>query len=716
MRRSFVPVFSCLLTLLVLALLAGCGGGDSGGGGVGPPAKIEVNSLSLTRGIIGLDVGQLVVTVRDADDNLIRNQTPTFTSPNTDLADVSPNGLVCAGKWDPDAAPEFSVCIPAATTGTVDISVTAGGLTTTTVVAVHDKIDSIVVGLASAPPACNSGQVAPACVSQGATAPNNTLEFTAVACSNDAAICGGNPTPCPIPANTLGKFSFITSSTAVATVKDSTTDPDNNAVITAVNPGVARISAGQSGTGSIPALFTTCPPASITAHVKDSTSTAFSFAKSETKTLVADLVDTNGVAMKDVAVAWSSSSPIAVSITSAGLATAAAPGSSRIIASCVPPTCNLGSTQGLRSNVVSATVTGTGNPTTVWVTSATAGTNKLYPIDTATDTVGTAIDLPTGFNDPNSMTIDPTGGGLLIGTSDGMLVLDTGARTFAPLPGATGKMLAAGPTMAAVGDPATDEVFLVRYATGGGDIFIITDPVAADFTPDGQKVFIATASGNLVYISSPDVSFRNRPTSGPATDVAVTATGNYAALADPGIDLFEACDDQFLTGLPGGLTPTLIGAAAKPVPAPNNERTQLLAVTASQLFQYDVTDAATGTPCPPAPTISAGTGYSFAGVPAFTPRQLITTSDSARAFVLTDQNRILSYTIGESDSTGATSTIPLAGAATAALTGGVTLDGAKLYVGVEGLNEVQVFNTSTGALIKQIPVPAKPDFVVVQPK
>jgi hypothetical protein len=150
------------------------------------------------------------------------------------------------------------------------------------------------------------------------------------------------------------------------------------------------------------------------------------------------------------------------------------------------------------------------------------------------------------------------------------------------------------------------------------------------------------------------------------------------------------------------------------VPAPNNTNLQLVAVTGNQITQIDAVPGAVGSPCPAIPTNTAQ-AYSFPGVAAFTPVQLMVTADSSKAIVTaSDVNKLLVYTLGNDATSGVASTIPLSAGATGAYTGGVTLDSSTVWVGVAGTNQVQGFTLSTGAPVVQVPVTFSPKLVAVR--
>jgi hypothetical protein len=136
---------------------------------------------------------------------------------------------------------------------------------------------------------------------------------------------------------------------------------------------------------------------------------------------------------------------------------------------------------------------------------------------------------------------------------------------------------------------------------------------------------------------------------------------------------------------------------------------------------YDVTVSNIATPangnCPPTVSNSLNT-VAFGST--VIPKQMILTSDGVHMFVTNDSPKVLTYNA----TTAAASSITLQGSATATTTGGATLDGAQVYVGALGSNDVHRIDVNAGTDAQQIAVSLKdsagaavsPDFVAVRPK
>ncbi len=682
------------LILLLSLGLSGCGGGGDSRTTIGPPATVELFPSSLSMEVGG--VAQVAATVKDAKGNLVFTATPTFSSSNPAVVTISNNGLVCAGTWDSLTTPV--VCTPAAAAGTSNLTATAGGITSNIVVAsVHLHVDNITLSPASVD-----------CKSQ-----NATQVFTATAFNNGVDIT-----------STVGTFNWLSSDTTVATidVAGPATAPvlaANQASIKAKNPGLANISASITSTNSTAAPFITCSPATISIHTTDAVpATSFSIATGATKALAADVVDTLGVTLTGLTLTWNSSQPAIASVSTSGTVTGVAPGVSIITASCTPPSCNPGVNQAIYSNPVTATITGAATTTTVYATTTTApaagGHTDLIPIPTSTNIAGTAIALPTDAA-INSLLMNPAGTRAFLGSSKGLVVVDVAANTvLATVSNSLGKALAVSP----------NGQFILSSDTGAGKVYVydsvnnlvttlnIAGATRAAFTSDSFKAYIV--AGSTLYQYSPSLTLRTIAMTAAANDVAVNSSGQFAYTAggEAGSvaarstcrnDSTWAPEDVVATGA----SPDLIAAVSTG---------ELLAVEggSSEIDKITptITAPAAGTSCPP--TLGDALATANFGVGAFTARQIIVTTNGAKAFVTSDQASILVFNVGAAT----TAVIPLAGGGTQSFTGGVTLDGANLYVGVGGVNAVHRIDTTAApatADVQQIPVGFVPDLVAVRP-
>ena len=714
MGRSVVLFLLLILVLLALGPI-GCGGG----GTVGPAAAVTI-----TPSPVSMDLGQVAqvtASVTDANGNAVSTETITYTSSAPNIASISPSGLVCAGSWDST----FIHCNPghvgtAAITATASPSGVASGAVT---IYVHYRADSIVVGESfpvAVPLSCGVPVAPPAgCISAGATVPNNTERFTAMACSNDPVVCAPNAPPCALDPNTLGPLTFAAANTSIATVAADVTNPNFVAVVTATIPGQTQITASLSNTTSLPASFVSCGPQSITIHVASQpTTTTMSLAKAATGALAAEVVDANSNVLPISGLTWSSSIPAVATVSGSGLITGVAPGTTNIVTACAPPTCNAGTQQAIFSNVVQATVTGSYNATTLYVTSSDAGTTTIIPIaiSPTSNSAGTAIALPGGFLPPNSFVFAPNGLKAYLGSDSGLIVFDPVAGTTTAVAGAPGKVLAVSNdgTQVVVAD-TTGATHVYQYNPSSGSVTTlnIAGASGADFTPGTSRTYIVASGGlgDRVYEFGNLIS-TNLPASGPPTGVALLANGSFAYVADPATDVFSTCTNGQVGNL--GIATTLIKAAAKPIASPNNLNLQMIALTGNQITQIDVAPGAPPAPCPGIPT-NTSQAYSFPGVAAFTPVQMLVTPDSSHAIVTaSDVNQLLVYNIGTTAASGSATTIPLANGATGAYTAAVTVDSTIVWVGAAGVNQVQAYNLTTNAIATALSVPFAPKLVAMR--
>lgn len=698
MRRSVVIGLYLVLGWGVLATLSGCGGGSQTTG-PGQPAKIILapSSVSMNRG----QVAQLSSLVLDSAGTQILSATVTYASTNTSVVTVSTSGLLCAGVWDPNS--NFTICNPGPT-GTSNLTGVSGTLTSNVVqVTVHEHIDRIELQAVNPP--------AGSCVSGGATAPANAVQYVATASSNDPAACQrvGQPSaPCSL--GDVGTYTWQVVDAVVASISGTqpTGQGDNRITVTALGPGRTNIVASISGVASVPSPFTTCSPVSIAAHVSSGSATSFTIQTAGTQQLSADVLDVNNLPIDSKVLAWNSNQPAAIPVSTTGLVTGSAPGTASIIASCTPPTCNVNVNHPVYSNVVTANVSGT-TSTTVFVSTTSApasgASNAIATITTSNNTLGTSITLPQNAA-LNSMALNGSSTQLLMGSNQGLIRGDPPTLTLSTITSnVTGKVLAVSQdgARAVVADTTLGQVFIYNIAASAIEAtLVLSNATAAAFSPDNLKAYVV-GNGTL-FDYSPVTGRSSRALSSTGHDVSFLATGAAAYVAtDAGDDVVATCNDSLLTTVAVG-TPKLIAGV------PNGA--QVVDVNPPALDQIGVN--ANGA-CPPTINNSfnpATDSHTFPGVAAFVPRKLIVTPNSQKALILSDQG-VLVYNIG----TGTPSVLTLNGGALP-LSGGVTLDSATLFVGASD-NKVHridlTANGGTGADTVQIPVTFTPDLLVVKP-
>ena len=428
----------------------------------------------------------------------------TFSSSDTAILNVAPNGFACAGHWDV----AFTTCTPGGT-GVAQVTASAlGESSIPTYVFVHPVIDSVTVtGVL-----LNGIPVQEPCLSQSQSM---TLEAHAFSQGSDVT-------------SSVGPFTFSAQNPSVVNlvglVNTAYNFPTNQVTAIALIPGMTQIYASASGVssssfhqpqyqnsqGTSPVLdfFETCPIQSITLEVglpgsQQTGQTTFvaSSSQSSSQTATAVLTDimgntslpntNNGIVLNKIPLTWSASQPGVVGVASAGclqscgLKTPLA-GSGSITASCSPPTCNIGfplipaslstptaiasctqffhaqfpqliSCQQLipapvyAETAISGLVTGTPTAAALLATSTGCAhvppaicSTSMYSLSTAKATTGPENPLP---GPPNSLLFDPAGDKAFMGSDFGAVEISpsnfgTGNSPFTGLGTVTGKVLA----------------------------------------------------------------------------------------------------------------------------------------------------------------------------------------------------------------------------------------------------------------------------------
>ena len=661
MRRWVVLICQLAVVAVGLMSLAACGGKSTpktSGPGIPASVTLSPTSATVTRG----QTVQFGSSVLDSNGTAVSGQTISFKSSNTSVLQVASGGLACAGTWDSLTTPV--VCTPGPA-GTATVTAVSGSLTSSpSTVSVHDRVDLVTVSPSS-----------PACISS-----THTLQFTAHAFSNGQDIT-----------SSVGQFVWNSNQGQVVSL-------DATGTATAAAPGVAGVFASINGVNSVPVSFSTCPVLSIALHTNDA-KTAFAVDNNASQQLQADVIDTNGLPLPNAGT-YLSFAPLqpAVGTTSGGSQTfsATTPGTTPIIASCSPPTCNIGLTP-VYSNVVMATVNGN-NTTTVYAASTTG--KSLVPIDTATNTAGTAITLP---QTPNSLLLSLDGARAYMGSDNGLMVMDVASASVGTVTAVAGKVLAVSRdgSRVIVFDPVKNTLYVVNASTGASQSFSTTGVTAAAFSPDGYKAFIV--AGSALYTFSPVVAFRTDSLQAPANDAAFINSGALGFLAG-GVP--SATTARFTCNNQTAAVVSLPAAPQRIAPLPDGSGMLLVDNAGVDVVSASLTN--TNSICPPLASASLANSASF-NVGPIKPRQLLVTPDGTKAFVIADVGAVLVYNIAAKT----TSTITLATGAVPT-TAGLTLDSAQLWVGGSD-NAVHLIDLKTGTDTKQVSVSFSPDLVAVRP-
>lgn len=703
------PLFIGIARIALLAsLAAGCGGSKSANNTV---AAVRVGSSTLSM-VAGQVVGLSVSAVNS--DNTGVTTTFTFNSSNTQIATVSPAGNVCAGVWDS----AFVVCNGSDAqgnpiSGTAIVTATAAGVTSGPVtVAVHPSITSVTIE-----------QVTDPCFSIA-----QTHQFVAHAFHNTTEIT-----------SQIGNFTWSASSPSVASV-------DANGLATAHTPGITGVVASVGATTSPAVFLKSCMPVLIVLHINGDPAGAPTESAimniGDTKTVQADMFDELGAVTPNAPVTILSNNSTVATVGGTTL-TAQSPGGAGLQAVCAPPTCGIGINTPIYSNLFSIFVAGTSpNTTTVYATSTfptSSGSNiPMIPIDTSKTppVAGTPILLP-GF--PNSMLFDRSGATGYIGTSNGLASLNTGTNvvTFiSPIP--LGKVLAvsadgnqviisnaaADPTTGLPIDqfPSEQRVWLFDKAANTITTFVVPGAVAANFDDDGFRAYIVADNGN-VYVSSPFLTLQTFNIGGVNGSVTQLPSGPFVYVANSaGLKSIATCNNA-----PQGTNPPTNSTNIQFVQSVRDTNTFVVVdspgLDVESVNTTDLTPPTTITPANCPGNVNYSNNFFDFGVGAFTARQLLVGSAGTHIAVLpVGINKVL--TLLNANNVNSVGAVTLPAGATEALSGGMTPDGATLWVGVAGTNTVDRINLNNNVDEVQIPTafkkadgsPAPPNLVVIRPK
>lgn len=351
------------LAIAVCSLLAlpACGKGSKSNTPLFP-GKVTITPGNTTSVQLG---GTLIFTAAVQTVSGTNISTPvTYTSSDTSILNLAPNGIACGGHWDV----AFTTCTPG-TTGVALVTASAlGGNSEPTYVFVHPPIDNVTVSgvlLTGVP-------IQEPCLSQSQTM---TVEAHAFSRGTDITA-------------SVGPFTWSASNAAVVTLTPlpntavnpltNTTYnfPTNQATATAVTPGIAYIYASAGGAtnasfqqptltnasgGTSPVLdfFATCAIENIALEVGNAGSGQTNLVAAKggtTQSIFATLTDIMGnsslpntdagIVLSKIPLTWSVSQPGAVGVatgcTQSCAVSLTSPGAGTITASCSPPTCNVG--------------------------------------------------------------------------------------------------------------------------------------------------------------------------------------------------------------------------------------------------------------------------------------------------------------------------------------------------------------------------------------
>jgi hypothetical protein len=590
---------------------------------------------------------QLTVTPKDYAGNAVVADV-SYASSNTNLVTVTATGLVCAGLWDAN----FITCNAIkgqAAVGQANINVKSGSITGATTTYTHLQVDRIFV----TPPT--------GCVSMGATP-------TYLATVYNTTAPGCSPTiPCDIT-STVGPITFNSTDLQVMT------NNITSGVLTATNPGATTIYASVSGLNSIPQPALVCPVQSILIHDASSSNTVFNLAPTNTQNLIADVLDTSGTSIAPI-LSWSSV-PAGVGTVAPTTGTTTPPpnsetftantgGTSIVTASCAPPSCNRNVPPQYGQNTVTVNVSG-GTTTTVYAGSTNSLT--LIPIQTSNNTAGTAITLPFL---PNSIVADSSGTNVYLGSGSGIMTVNAVSGAVTTSNAAIGTILAISPdgSYLLVSNSSTSTTYLFSTSSSTSPLAHVVAATAAAFAPNGQSVsFLA---GQQLYYDTtvPSSAITNLPYVPNSIDLSAQGGMTYVTSSALGaIDNRTTCNQASWQTL-SATHPTLVAHIPNGTGAVVTDPPSLDVVTTGSI--------AAG--CPPTPQNSV-TSYNL-GFGTFTPTQLFLSSNSSSAWIISNLTSVIALDL----TTFTPLSIPLTNSATP-LSGGIMIDGTKVYVGASDNN------------------------------
>ena len=635
------PCAGALVLIFALSLsFLGCGKGSSGSSG-NPSITVTLTPSPTA----SMNLGSTLQFNATVTNNKTVITTPiTFLTSNNRILSFSPSGLACAGSWGPN----FIVCNPGAP-GVVTVRASGfGAPSPKTTVYVHPQVTNITVNPTTSP-----------CVPQ-----NQTEVFQATVFSG-----GTDITPF------VGPLTWSVMEPAVGKASTTVSGLHANQVqITAAQPGLTHIFANVSGLNGESVSFETCPVQSISVLGSSTGTASLSLQKGSSATLTPAVTDTQGNVISVTGLTWISSSP-GVATTKSASVTAVSPGGAAIFPVCAPPGCNVNLYEVYSSNVVKTTVTGSAVAGSVYVASTgclgVSGCKaSLIPINTQTNTAGTAITLPSP---PNSLAVDPTGAKLYFGTAAGLQVLSFTANTFTGFGTGTGKVLAASPdgTQAIVSDTTSNPnvVYIVNSKSSTSTPLLLSGVTAASFSPDSSTAYLLAGSSLYVYSTTRALQTINLP--GPSSDAAFLVTGTFGFVGNTPttVSLFDGCDNA---PPQSPNTPTVTTHSDPLLLAALPDGNTMAAISSDEITTIAVNTSAAG--CPP-PVTASPTPHPL-GQGNFTPKQVLVSSDGAQLYVISDLNSVIIYDVA----TNAVRAVALNPSATP-LSAALTLSGQDLYVG-----------------------------------
>ncbi|HUQ80387.1 MAG TPA: Ig-like domain-containing protein [Gemmatimonadaceae bacterium] len=438
-------------------------------------AAVPVATVTVAPTTLPLQAGQtgtLTATARDAANNVLAGRAITWSSSNTNVATVAPNGTVTA------VAP-----------GSATISATSEGKTGTAAV----TVTAVPVASVTVAPS-----TLPLQVGQSGTLTASTLD------ASNNALAGR-------------AVAWSSSNTSVATVSQA-------GVVTAVGPGTATITAtseGRSGTASV--TVSVVPVASVTVAPP-----TLSVADGQTGTLTATVRDAANNVLTGRTVTWTSSATGVATVAPNGTVTGVAPGTATITATSEGKT---GTSTVTVTAVPVATVTVA--PTSLPLQTGQTGTLTATTRD-ASNAVLTGRVVAWSSSNTNVATVSPAGVVTAVGPGTATITATSEGRngtasvTVTAVPVAS---VAVSPTTASLTTGGTQQITATprdaagNALTGRAVTWQTSNANVATVTQAGLITAVGVGSANVTATSEGRVGTVSvTVTSPPVASVAVTPT------------------------------------------------------------------------------------------------------------------------------------------------------------------------------------------------
>ncbi len=548
MRRILFVVLFFLCALPVGVSLSGCSKGVSTSpycNGANGPRIGDVQNITLQPTVGGLSLGFAQTAsvstpvATDCQNNTVSVGSYTYSTTNPAnprlpaVADVNPaTGALCAGQWNRNNSsgiPDYTFCTATNAGGIAELAAAgSGGNSNKVLVYVHPQITSITLGSASTDcandPASNCPQYAAgATTSAPPYVPGSCISFNQSRQLVARFFAGTSNIT-----YTAGRATFAAQTGGLVTIENT------SGVATAQAPGTTVVTATIANSTSTAGLISVCPPRTITITTPNTANGVVSVNPNNTEPLTARVIDTQGNQVTGLALTFTSTTPIAVPVSSSGI-TPVFPGTAAITAFCLPPACNpspygnvglQGTGKPVSSNTILSTTPGS-NSTRLWIGS----TDSIYlvPVDLTNGVVPPPTRLPYT---PNSMIIAQSGANIFMGSREALMIYSTATNSISSTNVALqGTVLAVSPdsNTVVISDPTRQTISLYNSSTPAVVSTFGGIGTRAAFTPDGNTLYVTTTDNRLLVYST--------FTSWQSYDLSATGA-NDVAIAVPSVGAF----------------------------------------------------------------------------------------------------------------------------------------------------------------------------------